>query len=429
VHLIFGGLKMNKKKLLGIIVVSIILTLSISIMILSAGTDNVKEWQSYTDYNVNDNVSYEGNIYSCIQAHTSLPGWEPKLTPALWGLQGEDAGENTVEPSQTQEPTEETSTVEPTQTIEPTSTDEEENEGNSGEWSDKVFAPYIDVCLYPTFDLNNCYDTTGQKFYTLAFITSDVNGNPAWGGVIPLDDNHMLDQINTLRKNGGDVIVSFGGAAGTELAISNSDIDELVSKYQSVIDKYDLKWVDFDIEGAAVADKTSIEIRNKAIKILQDNNPELKIAFCLPVIPTGLTSDGLFVIENAKENGVRIDLVNVMAMDYGDGVAPNPDGQMGDYAIKSAESTLNQMSESQIDAKIGVTPMIGQNDVQSEVFYLDDAKKVLNWANSNEKVGLLSMWSSTRDNGSGGRNSVANALYSGIEQNEFDFTNIFKDFN
>lgn len=43
-------------------------------------------WQPWVSYNVNDQVSYNGSIYICIQAHTSLPGWEPANVPALWKL-------------------------------------------------------------------------------------------------------------------------------------------------------------------------------------------------------------------------------------------------------------------------------------------------------------------------------------------------------
>jgi chitinase len=32
-------------------------------------------------------VTYEGVVYRCIQAHTTLPGWEPPVVPALWGRQ------------------------------------------------------------------------------------------------------------------------------------------------------------------------------------------------------------------------------------------------------------------------------------------------------------------------------------------------------
>ncbi len=44
-------------------------------------------WAPYTAYEVDELVSYEGNVYSCWQAHTSLPNWCPPIVPALWRLQ------------------------------------------------------------------------------------------------------------------------------------------------------------------------------------------------------------------------------------------------------------------------------------------------------------------------------------------------------
>jgi chitinase len=44
-------------------------------------------WAAWVSYKVGDMVTYGGLNYKCWQAHTSLPGWEPPATPALWQLQ------------------------------------------------------------------------------------------------------------------------------------------------------------------------------------------------------------------------------------------------------------------------------------------------------------------------------------------------------
>ena len=41
-------------------------------------------WAPNTAYAVNDTVTYSGSTYTCLQAHTSLVGWEPSNVPALW---------------------------------------------------------------------------------------------------------------------------------------------------------------------------------------------------------------------------------------------------------------------------------------------------------------------------------------------------------
>jgi hypothetical protein len=42
------------------------------------------EWAVGTAYAVGDEVTYEGASYRCIQAHTSIVGWQPPNVPALW---------------------------------------------------------------------------------------------------------------------------------------------------------------------------------------------------------------------------------------------------------------------------------------------------------------------------------------------------------
>jgi len=49
-----------------------------------AVADTGGEWAVNTDYAVDDQVTYEGSTYTCLQAHTSQVGWEPPNVPALW---------------------------------------------------------------------------------------------------------------------------------------------------------------------------------------------------------------------------------------------------------------------------------------------------------------------------------------------------------
>jgi hypothetical protein len=84
-------------------------------------------------------------------------------------------------------------------------------------WPSRILAPYLFLVKWPKFDVNDCIWNTGQKLYTLAFITGDDNGNPAWSGYDPLTDTFYSDYVNNIRNQGGDVIISFGGAAGNLL--------------------------------------------------------------------------------------------------------------------------------------------------------------------------------------------------------------------
>ncbi len=294
-----------------------------------------------------------------------------------------------------------------------------------------LYTPYVDVCLWPPFPINNV-DSTGICLYTLAFIVDDQNAtgaNPCWGGYSNLDLTWYQDQVAGLRENGGEVIISFGGASGFPLAFVAGNENELRDAYKAVIDAYDLQSIDFDVEGMFTAHPTSIELRSKAMKLLQDEYPDLRISLTLPVMPWGLTGDGINVVTSAVNHDVELSVVNLMAMDYG-----GP-GDMGDNAIAAMEATFGQLKsiyegagipkpDSLIWRMIGVTPMIGQNDVMEEVFYLDDAEDVRDFA-FDKKIGRIAMWSANRDRQC--ENSW-DPLYicSHIDQEDFQFSYIFQ---
>ncbi|MET7711546.1 cellulose binding domain-containing protein [Streptomyces sp. NPDC005407] len=322
----------------------------------------------------------------------------------------------TASATPTQKPT---STPTPTPTPTPTET--------SGGGTGAGFAPYIDTSLYPAYDLLDTVTKTGVKEFNLAFITSGGSCAPLWGGVTDLASDKVAAQIGALRAKGGDVRVSFGGAAGHELALNCSSADDLAKAYGKVIDEYKLTKVDFDIEGAALPDTAANSRRSQAIAQLQKSHPGLDVSFTLPVMPEGLTQPGVDLIADAKKNGVKVDAVNIMAMDYG----PAYSGDMGQYAIQAATATQGQikgvlgLSDAAAWKAVAVTPMIGVNDVVTEIFKVDDATQLVDFAKS-KGLGWLAMWSSTRDKQcAGGEKPAADATCSSILQEPLAFTKAF----
>jgi hypothetical protein len=289
-----------------------------------------------------------------------------------------------------------------------------------------ICAPYVDTTAWPPFDLVKCFKECGQKYFTLAFIVSQ-NNSPSWGGYYPLATTSppwFLDQIENLRSLGGDVIISCGGATGQELAQTITDINLLVSAYQSIIDIYKLQILDFDIEGGAVADSVSVDRRNKALVMLRKNNPHLKIHYTLPVMPDGLVSSGVNILKNAFSNGLKIDLVNLMCMDYS-----SEKIDMGQAAISAGRSTHNQLTQiGYLDTKVGICPMIGLNDTY-QVFTLEDAQKVVDFARSNSYIGLVSFWSANRDIEQKTPSTYVSPSASGIVQSKNQFAMIFNQFS
>jgi hypothetical protein len=80
----------------------------------------------------------------------------------------------------------------------------------------------------------------------------------------------------------------------------------------------------------------------------------------------GLPSGEVAILTGAVQASVNT-AVNVMAMDYGDGAAPDPSGQMGTFAIDAATATDAQVasamgiSDAAAWSRVAVTPMIGVN--------------------------------------------------------------------
>ena len=318
--------------------------------------------------------------------------------------------------------------------------------GTTAQWGNAFFAPYVDMAGWPVPDLVAMSKATGASLFTLGFLQADSNGSPAWGGYSVLEPTSTNDQavainksIATFRSAGGDVMISFGGVSGTSLAQSYAakglSAQALANAYAGVVDTYGVTHLDFDIEGAAIADAAAVALNSSALKLLQQSRPDVQIWYTLPVLPQGLTTDGINVVQSALTAGVKLAGVNVMAMDYGEGPAPTTGAgaqTMGTYAIQSAESTYAQLSSlySQNGQtfrwnQIGVTPMIGVNDITSEVFTVADAQALNSFAVT-KGIGMLGYWSVERDYPGTLGQPTHNA--SGVSSPAGSFSNAFNKF-
>ncbi|WP_411110193.1 cellulose binding domain-containing protein [Streptomyces sp. c-19] len=355
---------------------------------------------------------------------TPTPSGRPTEQPtATASPSATTSPEPTATATTSPKPTATTTTAPPTATPTPTPT----ATATGAPAGAAKYAPYVDTSLYPTYDLLATADATGVKEFNLAFITSGGSCAPLWGGVTGLGDDKVAAQIGALRAKGGDVRVSFGGAAGHELALNCSSASALAAAYGKVIDQYRLTKVDFDVEGAALPDTAANTRRSQAIAQLQKSHPGLNVSFTLPVMPEGLTQPGVDLLADAKRNGVRVDAVNIMAMDYG----PAYSADMGTYAIQAATATQAQikgvlgLSDAAAWKAVAVTPMIGVNDVTTEIFKVEDATQLVDFARS-KGIGWLSMWSSTRDKQcAAGAVNHADATCSSILQQPLAFTKAF----
>ncbi len=292
-----------------------------------------------------------------------------------------------------------------------------------------IFTPYVDMSLTSGQNIVQIAKDAGLHNVTLAFVQSNGNGGIGWGGMGSISNatfsngTSMLSAVQGLQNEGVNVAISFGGAAGIDPAAAATSASQLQAQYQSVINTYGVHSLDFDIEGSVMANTNANNLRNQALKGLEAANPGLEVTFTLPVMPTGLTTEGLNLLSSAESAGVSINRVNIMAMDYG--AAFDNGGQMGLDAILAAQATEAQLTKLGLNSTtIGVVPMIGVNDTSSEIFTLADAQQLVNYAATDSKISALSMWSLARDNGSGAGSSWASPTSSSITQTPYQFSSI-----
>ena len=288
-----------------------------------------------------------------------------------------------------------------------------------------AYAPYVSATTAGDTDSSGT-----PSAYNLAFVVADGSDcTPVWGGTTDIGSKTVASRIAKLKSSGGSVRVSFGGAAGKELALTCDSASQLAAAYAKVLDATGATEADFDMEGDALTDSASVARRSEAIALLQKKR-DLKATFTLPVMPSGLGADSLAVLESANDHDARVSTVNIMAMNYGTSYA----GDMGDYAIASATKAHAQvkkafgLSDRNAWHGLAVTAMIGVNDVKGETFTLADAARLRAYG---EKKGLawLSMWASFRDRqcADGTSTTKAQNSCSGVEQKAGAFAKALSD--
>ena len=310
------------------------------------------------------------------------------------------------------------------------------------------YLPYVDVTATPEYAFE-APPTSSVADVVLGFVVSSATDAcaPSWGGAYSLPaaaDSLDLDRrIARLRQIGGQVVVSFGGQANTELAAACTDQADLTAAYAAVIRRYQLRSVDFDIEGT---DDSTVQVSQRravALATLQRQADHagraLDVWLTLPVDPNGLTATGLSVLRTTLQAGVTVTGVNGLTMDYGASLRP---GQTLTQATESALTNLASQVRSAYQAAgvhvsaaeawqhLGATPMIGQNDVAAERFGLDDAQALLAFARRHQ-LRRLSIWSLNRDQDCGpnyANVTVVSSNCSGVAQQADAFSRILGKF-
>ncbi|HEV2372686.1 MAG TPA: RICIN domain-containing protein [Streptosporangiaceae bacterium] len=250
-------------------------------------------------------------------------------------------------------------------------------------------APYLQIAGSDAGDMAADMSASGDKYYSLAFLTPKSGCTPEW------EDNGdslgaFTSQVSALQQAGGNVIPSFGGASGGELAQTCTSVSSLEAVYAKVVSTYNVTRLDFDIEGSVLNDTTSNTRRDQALAELQSADPSVQIDFTVPVDPTGMESNATNMLKGAKNAGVKVNLVNIMTMDFGNGQNPLTDAKSAANASVPQLESIFGVSSTQAWNMLGLTPIAGQND-DAENFTQSDATSLESFAASNG-VQELAFW-------------------------------------
>jgi chitinase len=254
-------------------------------------------------------------------------------------------------------------------------------------------APYLQIGSSDAGDMAADEAATGLKYYTLAFLTPKSGCTPEWE-----DDGSgvgaFASQISAIQGSGGNVIISFGGESGGELAQTCTNVSQLTAAYQNVVNTYGVTRLDFDIEGSTLSDTAATSLRDQALAALQAQDPAVQVDFTLAVsaqgLPTGTGSE-YALLQDAKAKGVKVSVVNIMTMDFYDG--SNNDLGDAESAAQGAAGQLSSLygiSTSAAYAMMGLTPIAGTND-DGTYFSTANAQSLESFAAANG-VAELSFW-------------------------------------
>lgn len=264
-------------------------------------------------------------------------------------------------------------------------------------------------------------DATGLKAFQLAFILAPNGGGctPTWSGTSPVSsDTAVASVISGIRAKGGDVSVSIGGYGGTKLGQACSDAASTAAAYQQVINKYQLKAMDFDLEEPEYESASAVAHEIGAAKILQQNNPGLFVSVTTAGTAAGTGWFGQQMLNEAKAQGFTPNNFSIMPFDGGfDGAASQTAALT---AFNGLLRTTFGWDTATAYAHEGFSGMNGRSD-SGEYFYQSDFETVLNYATSHG-MGRFTFWSLNRDRQCNPPdNQTTSGTCSSVPQESWDF--------
>ena len=257
-------------------------------------------------------------------------------------------------------------------------------------------APYLYLGWGNPPDPAAVMNATGITWFTMAFVLSGGGCAPSWDSQRPLKGGVDEQAIAKIRAAGGDVIPSIGGWSGNKLGPNCSSPEALADAYQQVIDAYDLKAIDVDIENSDEFESEAVQDRIlNALKIVERNNPGIQTILTMPTGTTGPNYWGTRLIRRAAELQVPVDVFSIMPFNFGGGADMYGSTVRASEGLKAALVSAFGWSDATAYAHMGISGMNGASD-QGEITTTAIWTQVRDWASSHG-LARLTFWSVNRD--------------------------------
>ena len=202
------------------------------------------------------------------------------------------------------------------------------------------YAPYVDASL--------TMPKSPSRQVVLSFITG--NGcTPTWNSTPLAQATAINTRIQQTQALNNQVIVSFGGETGPELATSCTDPTQLEAAYHTVVSRYNLSTIDLDIEGRVARSDRQRPSRAGHRRAAARAGDGRQAAGRLADAGSDAfrpAADSLAAVQQMIAAGVTVSGVNVMAFDY---------GPLGGHTVLSASESALRNTATQVQS-LGLTP-------------------------------------------------------------------------
>jgi hypothetical protein len=285
-------------------------------------------------------------------------------------------------------------------------------------------APYLYLGWGNPQSATAVMSATGVRWFTMAFILSGGGCTPAWDSSRPLTGGVDASTIAQIRAAGGDIVPSFGGWSGNKLGPNCATPQALAGAYQQVINAYNLRAIDIDIENSDEFENETVQDRIlQALRIVKQNNPGIQTIVTFGTTTTGPNFFGTRLINRAAALQANIDVFTIMPFDFGSGNMYT-DTVNASEGLKNALRTAFGWSDATAYAHMGISGMNGLSD-QQELTTTATWTQIRDWARA-RGLARLAFWSVNRDRPCPGGGVVSNC--SGIAQPDLEFTRITAGF-